>query len=98
MSRRQYADEDLDEAADRRHAEEVQTGIDDAAEAKRNAAGVSPEVLSLQDAAIEGARAGHLGLSASLNPYQAGCEEHDVWERARSCVIGAYLNNLRRVA
>jgi hypothetical protein len=37
VSRRQYADEDFDEAADRRHDEEVQTVIDDAAEATRSA-------------------------------------------------------------
>jgi hypothetical protein len=75
----------------------VQAAIDDAAEAKRNAAGVSPEILSLQDAASKAQRAGHLGLSASLNPTKPAAK-HDEWERARSCVIGAYLNNLRRIA
>jgi hypothetical protein len=59
----------------------------------RTYAGISPEELSIFDAAMEGQRAGHLGLSASLNPYQSGLAEHAAWERARSCVIGANLNN-----
>lgn len=66
---------------------------------QRNAADVTPEELSMQDAFIEGQRAGHLGLGAGMNPYQHGCFEHDEWERARSCVIGAFLNKpLRRTA
>lgn len=93
MSRR-YGGEDADDFQDRVTDAAIQREVDD----KRNASGISPEILSMQDAHIEGQRAGHLGLSASLNPYQAGCPEHDEWERARSCVIGAYLNNLRRVA
>lgn len=93
-----YPDESFDDYQDRVTDEAIQNDTDDAAEAKRNAAQTSPELLSLQDARIEGARAGHLGLSASLNPYQDGCAEHAEWESARSCVIGAYLNNLRRVA
>jgi hypothetical protein len=64
----------------------------------RTAAGFSPEELSLQDAAMEGHRAGRLGLSASLNPYQSGCAEHAAWEVGRNCAIGAYLNNLRKIA
>lgn len=91
---RRYSDEDPDDFQDRVTDEAIQNDVDD----KRNASGISPEILSMQDAHTEGQRAGHLGLSASLNPYQAGCPEHDEWERARSCVIGAYLNNLRRVA
>jgi hypothetical protein len=96
MSRR-YEGEDFEDCVDRVTDGAIQSDVDDAAD-KRNASQTSPEILSLQDAHIEGQRAGHLGLSASLNPYQAGCPEHDEWERARSCVIGAYLNNLRRVA
>lgn len=93
MSR--YRDESFDDACDRMTDEDIQRQVDDG---KRNASQTSPEVLSLQDAYIEGQRAGHLSLSASLNPYQNGCAEHDEWERGRSCVIGAFLNNLRRVA
>lgn len=63
----------------------------------RNAAGMTPEELSLQDAFIEGQRAGHLGLAGGLNPYQTGCLEHDEWERARTSVIGAFLSNLKRI-
>lgn len=92
-----------DSLEDERFEAEVQTMVDDEQEArdieaKRNAIQTSPEILSLQEAYIEGQRAGHLNLSASLNPYQAGCPEHDEWERGRSNVIGAFLNNLRRVA
>lgn len=49
----------------------------------RNAAGISPEELSIQDAFVEGSRAGSMGLSASLNPYQDRTPEHDAWERGR---------------
>lgn len=91
---RPYPDEDFDDCVDRVSDEERQRQVD---EGKRAASGSSAELLSLQDAYIEGQRAGHLGLSASLNPYQAGCLEHDEWERARACVVGAWLNGgLRR--
>lgn len=49
----------------------------------RNAAGISPEELSIQDAFMEGLRAGAMQLSPSLNPYQEGCAEHQSWERGR---------------
>lgn len=49
----------------------------------RTAYGISPEELSLQDAAIEGARAGQMGFGASLNPYQDNTPEHASWEDAR---------------
>lgn len=98
MSRR-YPGEDVYDHEDRVTAEAIQNDMDASMEAKRAAAGISPEALSLQDAFIEGQRAGHLGLSAGLNPYQTGCLEHHEWERARSCVIGAFLNgSLRRIA
>jgi hypothetical protein len=89
MSRRQYADEDLDEAADRRQDEEVQTVVDDEAEArdieaKRNAAGVSKETLAMQDAYLEGQRAGAQGVAAGLNPWRdPASPEYMAWERGR---------------
>lgn len=64
----------------------------------RNAAGMTPEELSLQDAFIEGQRAGVAFRSASLNPFQHDTREHAEWERGRSCVIGARLNSKRKVA
>lgn len=70
------------------------------AEAKRAASGMSPEQLSLQDAFMEGQRAGQLGLSSALNPWQHGSAQHAQWERARMGVIGAALNKafIRRSA
>lgn len=103
MSRR-YAGEDVYDFQDRVTADARQDEVDDAAEAKvlamaqRQAAGTSPEVLSMQDALVEGQRAGQLGLSASLNPNQAGTPEYAEWERGRSCVIGARLNSTRKSA
>lgn len=49
----------------------------------RNAAWISPEELSIQDAFAEGSRAGNMSLSASLNPYQDQTPEHEAWERGR---------------
>jgi hypothetical protein len=92
-----YPDEDFDSYQDRVTDEAIQREVDDMQD-KRNACQISPEILSLQEARIDGQRAGHLGLSASLNPYQDGCPEHDIWESSRSLVIGAYLANLKRVA
>lgn len=96
MSRR-YPGEDLDDAADRLHDEHVQDVIDDEAElreAKRRAAGTSPEELSLQDARIAGAEAGMRGTAASLNPYQDYTPEHDEWERARLQALSQSLARL----
>lgn len=86
--------DERDEKAEMDYRDSVQEEID----SKKAYSGLSPEELSLQDAAIEGRRAGHLGLSAGLNPYQCGCPEHEAWENARTCVIGAWLSNLRRIA
>jgi hypothetical protein len=47
----------------------------------RNAAGMSPEELSIQDAYSEGARVGALGLAFSLNPFQDNTPEHESWAR-----------------
>lgn len=57
----------------------------------RNAAGISPEELSMQDAAIEGARAGHRGTAAALNPYDHGQPEHKAWDDARLQAIATSL-------
>lgn len=97
---RPFPDEAFNDYVDRVTAEETQRELDDRAEsaAKRNAAGTSPEVLSMQDAFCEGQRAGQVGISASLNPYQLGVPEYAEWERARSAVIGARLNSQRKIA
>lgn len=70
-----------DDAADAH----VQEQIDDEAElaAKRQAAQFSPEQMSLQDAFIEGQRAGTHGTASALNPYDHGFPEHAEWERGR---------------
>lgn len=62
-------------------------------EAKRSASGNSPEQLSIQDAYIEGQRAGANGLAAGLNPYQhPGLPEWQAWERGRNAAE-AYRTN-----
>lgn len=68
---------DEDEAYER----VVQRQLDDEAEAKRRASGYSPEQLSLEEAFVEGARAGNAELAPSLNPYQDFCQEHGEWLR-----------------
>lgn len=62
----------------------------------RNAAGISPEELSLQEAYFEGARAGAVGRSPSLNPYQDFTPEYREWERGRMAALGQSLT--RRAA
>lgn len=47
--------------------------------------------LSLQDALLEGQRAGARGLPASLNPNQDNTPEHAEWERGRMAAIGQHL-------
>ena len=64
----------------------------------RNAAGISIEELSLQDAFLEGQRAGSHGTAAALNPYQHGTPEHDSWERGRMAALSAIVNGARMVA
>ena len=59
----------------------LQRKLDDEAEAKRRASGVSIEQLALVDAHCEGARVGAQGLSHSLNPFQSGTPEHEAWDR-----------------
>lgn len=84
------------DAEDEAHDADVQRKLDDetaaAMEAKRAASAMSPEILSLQDAAAAGRQAGMQDNGSSMNPYQAGLAEYDVWESARSVTIGARLN------
>ena len=67
--------------------------------AKRAASGISAELLSLQQAFVEGQRAGMLGLTAGLNPYDHAEPESEEWERARAAIISARLRySLRKTA
>lgn len=93
------------DAEDIKHDAAVVREMDDADEAKtlamaqRNAAGISPEVLSLQDAHLEGLRAGSQGTAAGCNPWaDPALPEYQAWERGRSAAELARLNKLRRVA
>lgn len=99
---RPYEGEDFDDHVDRVTDEAIQQEVDDRVEAeeeaKRRAAGYSAELLSLQEALIEGQRAGMRLSSPSLNPYQHETPEHAEWERGRAAVISGYHNPNRRVA
>lgn len=53
------------------------------AEAKRRASGHSPELLRIQNAREDGARAGGMDLAPSLNPHPDNTPEHDAWEDGR---------------
>lgn len=88
------------DGAERKYDDEVQRQVDDQweAEAKRASAGISPEILSLQEAFLEGQRAGARGNGASLNPFQDDTPEHGEWNRGRLSAIGAALNNGRKAA
>jgi hypothetical protein len=66
----------------------------DAIAAKRAASGLSPELLSLQEAFAEGQRAGAAGKEASENPYQDHTPEHGEWRRGRAGVGGMKLADL----
>jgi len=100
MSSRRYEGEDFDDHVDRVHGEEVQREVDDKAEeeAKRRAASYSPELLSLQEAFLEGQRAAGFSHGASMNPYQDPTAEHAEWERGRMAGLAARLNSPRRAA
>lgn len=89
--------DEQDELAERDYREDVQRDLDDAAD-KRNASGISPEILSLMDAAAAGMKAGMYGHGASMNPYDHATPEYAEWERHRLSVIGYRLNSQRRVA
>lgn len=57
------------------------------------------EVDAEQEAFSEGQRAGMLGLTAGLNPYDHNTTESTEWERARAAIIAARLSqSLRRDA
>lgn len=63
---------------------------------KRNAAGVSAEELALQDAFMEGQRAGARGHSAGLNPFSdPRSSEFQEWERGRNAAEGMRLARTR---
>jgi hypothetical protein len=59
---------------------------------------VTADELSLIDAAAEGCAAGKHHLGPSLNPYQDGTPEHDIWEKSRSTVLGMLLNSTANLA
>lgn len=86
IPRHRMTEDERDELAERAYREAVQRELDDAAD-KRAASGISPEILSLMDAAAEGRRAGNLGVAPSLNPYQDYTPEAIEWEKARLSVI-----------
>lgn len=55
---------------------------------------MNADQLSIIEAALQGAKAGKDGRSASENPYQAGVPEHDTWEDARVNTLGIVLCGL----
>ncbi len=81
--------DEREEMDERDYRESVQEEIED----KKHASGISIDELSLMDARADGRRAGHLGLSAGLNPYDPSFPEHQAWEEGRTCVIGMWLNS-----
>lgn len=96
-----------DSLEDELHDAGVQTMIDDEAEAraieaKRHAAQMTKEELILQDAYIEGQRAGAQGVTAGLNPWSdATSPEFHAWERGRSAAENYRVSrqfNQRRAA
>lgn len=59
----------------------------------RNAAGISPEELSLQDAFMEGQRSGQIGTAAGCNPFvDPMLPQYQEWERGRSSAIAYKLS------
>jgi hypothetical protein len=59
---------------------------------KRNAAGITPDELSVQDAYMEGQRAGASNIAAGLNPYKdTQSPEYQAWERGRAATVGMRL-------
>lgn len=95
MSKILTVDDFLAEQADEDAYElDRQREIDDEAD-KRRASGYSPEQLSIQDAYMEGQRAGSLGTASSLNPYTDENSPHyQAWERGRSAAEGYRRNRL----
>lgn len=86
--------DEQDEKDEMDYRDDVQRDLDDA-EAKRAAAGISPEILSLMDAAAAGRKAGMYGHGASLNPYDHATPEHAEWNKQRLAVIAFRLNSKR---
>lgn len=77
--------------------ERIQREADDARAAeialKRNAAGISAEELSLQDAFMEGQRAGQIGTAAGCNPFvEPTLPQYREWERGRSSAVAYKLS------
>lgn len=73
-----------------------QREVDDEAEAreieaKRNASGSSPEILSLQDAYLEGQRLGMAGFGPEMNTYAPGTPEWHECDRGRRNALGFRL-------
>lgn len=94
MSKILTADDFLDEQADEAYELYRQREVDEEAD-KRRAAGFSPEELSIQDAYMEGQRAGSLGTASALNPFSdPGSPHHQAWERGRNAAEG-YRRNRR---
>lgn len=94
MSRRRFPGEDYDDYQDRVTADAIQNDVDDKVAlmaAQRAAAGMSPELLSLIDAANAGRAAGMHSHGASLNPYSDNSPEFQEWERHRLATISARL-------
>lgn len=87
-------DDMTDERADDAYALTKQREIDDEAD-KRRASGCSPEELSLQDAFMEGQRAGSLGTASALNPFSdPDSPHHQAWERGRNAAEGYRRNRM----
>lgn len=87
-------DDLIDERADDAYGLTKQRELDDEAD-KRRASGCSPEELAIQDAYMEGQRAGSLQTAAGLNPYTDPASPHyQAWERGRSAAEG-YRRNRR---
>ncbi len=74
--------DERDELDERAYREGVQQDVDDTAEAKRAASGLSPEQLALMDTYAEGARAGTRGAAAGINPWaDPHSPEYQAWFR-----------------
>lgn len=49
---------------------------------------ITPDEAAVQDAYMEGQRAGHLAHERGQNPWPEGTPERDAWERGRIAVVG----------
>lgn len=58
----------------------------------RNESGMSPEELLIQDAFMEGQRAGNLNVAAGCNPFaDVRSPEYQAWERGRFGAISVRM-------